>query len=175
MFYTLLCEKINGHTHTHTDPPPHTLSSFFLAGIWRECWLMQTVRKFTPLYTFLIVPWPLLQGNLYTGSKWYVFVTLSSHFLSLTSLLHLWTYQNYWSLSCCLLSLSILWEFLGSSLVCLSSLLPMLLFPPIHPTRIFHPECGAKAVSGRERRRSPQAQKTFIYLLLAFFMESEVM
>ncbi|XP_032742936.1 cohesin subunit SA-3 [Rattus rattus] len=39
--------------------------------------------------------------------------------------------------------------------------------------KIFHPECGAKAVSGRERRRSPQAQRTFIYLLLAFFMESE--
>lgn len=39
--------------------------------------------------------------------------------------------------------------------------------------KIFHPECGAKAVSDRERRRSPQAQKTFIYLLLAFFMESE--
>lgn len=87
MFYTLLCEKINGHTHTHTQTPPtHTLSSFFLAGIWRECWLMQIVRKFTPLYTFLIVPWPLLQGNLYTGSKWYVFVTLSSHFLSLSPL-----------------------------------------------------------------------------------------
>ncbi|XP_052024081.1 cohesin subunit SA-3 [Apodemus sylvaticus] len=39
--------------------------------------------------------------------------------------------------------------------------------------KIFYPECGAKAVSGRERRQSLQAQKTFIYLLLAFFMESE--
>ncbi|EGW05047.1 Cohesin subunit SA-3 [Cricetulus griseus] len=39
--------------------------------------------------------------------------------------------------------------------------------------KIFYPECEAKAVGGRERRRSPQAQRTFIYLLLAFFMESE--
>ncbi|XP_051031599.1 LOW QUALITY PROTEIN: cohesin subunit SA-3-like, partial [Phodopus roborovskii] len=39
--------------------------------------------------------------------------------------------------------------------------------------KIFYPECEAKAVGGRERRLSPQAQRTFIYLLLAFFMESE--
>ncbi|KAL1765233.1 cohesin subunit SA-3 isoform X1, partial [Sigmodon hispidus] len=39
--------------------------------------------------------------------------------------------------------------------------------------KIFYPECEAKAVGGRERRRSSQAQRTFIYLLLAFFMESE--
>ncbi|CAO2630275.1 Cohesin subunit SA-3 [Lemmus lemmus] len=39
--------------------------------------------------------------------------------------------------------------------------------------KIFYPECEAKAVGGRERRRSSQAQRTFIHLLLAFFMESE--
>ncbi|KAL1775822.1 cohesin subunit SA-3, partial [Sigmodon hispidus] len=39
--------------------------------------------------------------------------------------------------------------------------------------KIFYPECEIKAVGGRERRRSSQAQRTFIYLLLAFFMESE--
>uniref|UniRef100_A0A8C6S0A0 Cohesin subunit SA n=1 Tax=Nannospalax galili TaxID=1026970 RepID=A0A8C6S0A0_NANGA len=39
--------------------------------------------------------------------------------------------------------------------------------------KIFYPECEAKTVGGTERHRSPQAQRTFIYLLLAFFMESE--
>ncbi|XP_060223935.1 cohesin subunit SA-3 [Meriones unguiculatus] len=39
--------------------------------------------------------------------------------------------------------------------------------------KILYPECGAKAVSGRERRQGPQAQRTFICLLLAFLMESE--
>ncbi|KAM7331766.1 hypothetical protein ACRRTK_008474 [Alexandromys fortis] len=39
--------------------------------------------------------------------------------------------------------------------------------------KIFYPECEGKAVGGKERRRSSQAQRTFIHLLLAFFMESE--
>ncbi|KAL6091831.1 hypothetical protein STEG23_023268 [Scotinomys teguina] len=39
--------------------------------------------------------------------------------------------------------------------------------------KIFYPECEAKSVSGSELRRSPQAQRTFICLLLSFFMESE--
>lgn len=86
LFCTLLCEMINAYTNTHahacTYTHMHTLSPFILAGTWREYWLVQIVRKFTPLYTFLIVPWPLLQGNLCTGSKWYVFVTLFSHPLS---------------------------------------------------------------------------------------------
>ncbi|XP_015856856.1 cohesin subunit SA-3 isoform X2 [Peromyscus maniculatus bairdii] len=39
--------------------------------------------------------------------------------------------------------------------------------------KIFYPECEAKSVGSSERRRSPQAQRTFICLLLSFFMESE--
>uniref|UniRef100_A0A8C5L830 Cohesin subunit SA n=1 Tax=Jaculus jaculus TaxID=51337 RepID=A0A8C5L830_JACJA len=38
--------------------------------------------------------------------------------------------------------------------------------------KLFYPECEARS-GGKERRRSPQAQRTFIYLLLTFFIESE--
>ncbi|XP_042826732.1 cohesin subunit SA-3 isoform X2 [Panthera tigris] len=40
--------------------------------------------------------------------------------------------------------------------------------------KLFYPECETKMVSGRERRRSPRAQRTFFHLLLSFFVESEL-
>ncbi|XP_077879914.1 cohesin subunit SA-3 isoform X1 [Ictidomys tridecemlineatus] len=40
--------------------------------------------------------------------------------------------------------------------------------------KLFYPECGTKAGVGRERRRSPSAQRTFFHLLLSFFVESEL-
>ena len=47
-------------------------------------------------------------------------------------------------------------------------------FPHVHSTRLFYPECETRTVGGRERRRSPRAQRTFFHLLLSFFVESEV-
>ncbi|XP_048653061.1 cohesin subunit SA-3-like [Marmota marmota marmota] len=41
--------------------------------------------------------------------------------------------------------------------------------------KLFYPECGTKAGVGRERRRSPSAQRTFFHLLLSFFVESELL
>ncbi|XP_024907327.1 cohesin subunit SA-3 isoform X5 [Pteropus alecto] len=40
--------------------------------------------------------------------------------------------------------------------------------------KLFYPECETRTVGGRERRRSPRAQKTFFHLLLSFFVESEL-
>ncbi|XP_053749708.1 cohesin subunit SA-3 isoform X4 [Panthera pardus] len=40
--------------------------------------------------------------------------------------------------------------------------------------KLFYPEYETKMVSGRERRRSPRAQRTFFHLLLSFFVESEL-
>ncbi|XP_025131264.3 cohesin subunit SA-3 isoform X8 [Bubalus bubalis] len=40
--------------------------------------------------------------------------------------------------------------------------------------KLFYPECETRAVGGRERRRSPRPQRTFFYLLLSFFVESEL-
>ncbi|MBZ3884668.1 Cohesin subunit SA-3 [Sciurus carolinensis] len=40
--------------------------------------------------------------------------------------------------------------------------------------KLFYPECETKAGVGRERRRSPRAQRTFFHLLLSFFVESEL-
>ncbi|XP_039077850.1 cohesin subunit SA-3 isoform X2 [Hyaena hyaena] len=40
--------------------------------------------------------------------------------------------------------------------------------------KLFYPECETKMVGGRERRRSPRAQRTFFHLLLSFFVESEL-
>ncbi|XP_039705495.1 cohesin subunit SA-3 isoform X4 [Pteropus medius] len=40
--------------------------------------------------------------------------------------------------------------------------------------KLFYPECETRTVGGRERRRSPCAQKTFFHLLLSFFVESEL-
>uniref|UniRef100_A0A8B7VKK1 Cohesin subunit SA n=1 Tax=Castor canadensis TaxID=51338 RepID=A0A8B7VKK1_CASCN len=40
--------------------------------------------------------------------------------------------------------------------------------------KLFYPEYEARAVGGRERRRSPHIQRTFFHLLLAFFVESEL-
>lgn len=48
-------------------------------------------------------------------------------------------------------------------------------FPCFYSTRLFYPECEARTVGGRERRRSPHTQRTFFHLLLSFFVESEVM
>eukprot|EP00071_Canis_lupus_P041809 XP_022275366.1 cohesin subunit SA-3 isoform X9 [Canis lupus familiaris] len=40
--------------------------------------------------------------------------------------------------------------------------------------KLFYPECETRTVGGRERRRSPRAQRTFFHLLLSFFVESEL-
>ncbi|XP_006764733.1 PREDICTED: cohesin subunit SA-3 [Myotis davidii] len=40
--------------------------------------------------------------------------------------------------------------------------------------KLFYPEYETRTVSGRERRRSPHAQRTFFHLLLSFFVESEL-
>ncbi|XP_036910849.1 cohesin subunit SA-3 [Sturnira hondurensis] len=40
--------------------------------------------------------------------------------------------------------------------------------------KLFYPEYETRMVSGRERRRSPLAQRTFFHLLLSFFVESEL-
>ncbi|XP_013364942.1 PREDICTED: cohesin subunit SA-3 isoform X2 [Chinchilla lanigera] len=40
--------------------------------------------------------------------------------------------------------------------------------------KLFYPEFEMRARGGRERHRSPHAQKTFFHLLLYFFMESEL-
>ncbi|XP_023596762.1 cohesin subunit SA-3 [Trichechus manatus latirostris] len=40
--------------------------------------------------------------------------------------------------------------------------------------KLFYPECEARTVGGRERRRSPRSQRTFFQLLLSFFVESEL-
>ncbi|XP_010607517.1 cohesin subunit SA-3 isoform X2 [Fukomys damarensis] len=40
--------------------------------------------------------------------------------------------------------------------------------------KLFYPEFEVRTVGGRERHRSPQAQRTFFHLLLYFFMESEL-
>ncbi|XP_049644139.1 cohesin subunit SA-3 [Suncus etruscus] len=40
--------------------------------------------------------------------------------------------------------------------------------------KLFYPECEMKMVGGRERHRSPRAQRTFFHLLLSFFVESEL-
>lgn len=62
----------------------------------------------------------------------YVFVTLSSHFLSLSPLCPTYGLTKIIEVSLVVtFSLLILREFLGPSLVLLSLLLPMLLFPPI--------------------------------------------
>ncbi|XP_016073228.1 PREDICTED: cohesin subunit SA-3 [Miniopterus natalensis] len=40
--------------------------------------------------------------------------------------------------------------------------------------KLFYPEYETRTVVGRERRRSPHAQRTFFHLLLSFFVESEL-
>ncbi|KAF3813942.1 hypothetical protein GH733_017974, partial [Mirounga leonina] len=40
--------------------------------------------------------------------------------------------------------------------------------------KLFYPECETRTAGGRQRRRSPRAQRTFFHLLLSFFVESEV-
>ncbi|KAF6127474.1 stromal antigen 3 [Phyllostomus discolor] len=40
--------------------------------------------------------------------------------------------------------------------------------------KLFYPEYETRTVSGKERRRSPLAQRTFFHLLLSFFVESEL-
>nr|KAF6367160.1 stromal antigen 3 [Pipistrellus kuhlii] len=40
--------------------------------------------------------------------------------------------------------------------------------------KLFYPEYETRSVGGRERRRSPQTQRTFFHLLLSFFVESEL-
>ncbi|KAM5260763.1 cohesin subunit SA-3 isoform 2-T3 [Hipposideros larvatus] len=40
--------------------------------------------------------------------------------------------------------------------------------------KLFYPECEARTLGGREQHRSPRAQRTFIHLLLSFFVESEL-
>nr|XP_051703679.1 cohesin subunit SA-3 isoform X3 [Oryctolagus cuniculus] len=40
--------------------------------------------------------------------------------------------------------------------------------------KLFYPECEVRAVSVRERHRSPHARRTFFHLLLSFFVESEL-
>ncbi|XP_059009910.1 cohesin subunit SA-3 isoform X2 [Mustela lutreola] len=40
--------------------------------------------------------------------------------------------------------------------------------------KLFYPECETRAEGGRQRRRSPRAQRTFFHLLLSFFVESEL-
>ncbi|KAI4531958.1 hypothetical protein MG293_018472 [Ovis ammon polii] len=40
--------------------------------------------------------------------------------------------------------------------------------------KLFYPECETRALGGRERRRSPRPRRTFFYLLLSFFVESEL-
>uniref|UniRef100_A0A8C3WNK8 Cohesin subunit SA n=1 Tax=Catagonus wagneri TaxID=51154 RepID=A0A8C3WNK8_9CETA len=40
--------------------------------------------------------------------------------------------------------------------------------------KLFYPECETRMMGGRERRRSPRAQRTFFHLLLSFFVESEL-
>nr|KAF6491141.1 stromal antigen 3 [Molossus molossus] len=40
--------------------------------------------------------------------------------------------------------------------------------------KLFFPEYETRMVGGRERRRSPHAQRTFFHLLLSFFVESEL-
>ncbi|XP_030884481.1 cohesin subunit SA-3 [Leptonychotes weddellii] len=40
--------------------------------------------------------------------------------------------------------------------------------------KLFYPECETRTVGGRQRRRSPRAQRTFFHLLLSFFVESEL-
>ncbi|XP_034525777.1 cohesin subunit SA-3 isoform X3 [Ailuropoda melanoleuca] len=40
--------------------------------------------------------------------------------------------------------------------------------------KLFYPECETRTGGGRQRRRSPRAQRTFFHLLLSFFVESEL-
>ncbi|XP_035929192.2 cohesin subunit SA-3 [Halichoerus grypus] len=40
--------------------------------------------------------------------------------------------------------------------------------------KLFYPECETRTVGGRQRRRSPHAQRTFFHLLLSFFVENEL-
>nr|XP_025720513.1 cohesin subunit SA-3 isoform X3 [Callorhinus ursinus] len=40
--------------------------------------------------------------------------------------------------------------------------------------KLFYSECETRTVGGRQRRRSPRAQRTFFHLLLSFFVESEL-
>ncbi|ELW56492.1 Cohesin subunit SA-3 [Tupaia chinensis] len=40
--------------------------------------------------------------------------------------------------------------------------------------KLFYPECETRTMGGRERHRNPHTQKTFFYLLLSFFVESEL-
>uniref|UniRef100_A0A671E2M2 Cohesin subunit SA n=1 Tax=Rhinolophus ferrumequinum TaxID=59479 RepID=A0A671E2M2_RHIFE len=40
--------------------------------------------------------------------------------------------------------------------------------------KLFFPECETRTPGGRQRRRSPRAQRTFFHLLLSFFVESEL-
>uniref|UniRef100_A0A8D1BDN9 Cohesin subunit SA n=1 Tax=Sus scrofa TaxID=9823 RepID=A0A8D1BDN9_PIG len=40
--------------------------------------------------------------------------------------------------------------------------------------KLFYPECETRMMGGRERRRSPRAQRTFFHLLLSFSVESEL-
>ncbi|XP_047568988.1 cohesin subunit SA-3 isoform X2 [Lutra lutra] len=47
-------------------------------------------------------------------------------------------------------------------------------FPHVRSTRLFYPECETRTEGGRQRRRSPRAQRTFFHLLLSFFVESEL-
>lgn len=188
-----------------THPHPSALSPFLLAGTWKGCWQMQTVRASTPSCMPPTERWPLLQGSFSTGSEWAPL--LHSCICSLNTIPGVCSPRSAAALletppalylvrlSWCHPSPSTAWGFpllrasFPSSYPQTVSPLPgdystPPLFPccvlslwPSLPARLFYPECETKMTKtgGKEQRRSPCAQRTFFHLLLSFFMESKVM